>query len=192
VVGIILGNIIIFVIFTTIWPVSAARVVRANLVTAMEHLSALFRTPDAEAAHRAGFAEAIGQARAIIVNEPFETRAVDGRGPIDAGILAQVQALFVPVAVILDLRRQIPVSVDVAGYQAALASWLERAAAWIRDGSGADEITKSLPESPEGTEPVLIWHRLLDQDIRAILAQVGPQAPAPGHPASGELDLATG
>jgi multidrug resistance protein MdtO len=195
VVGIILGNIIIFVIFTTIWPVSTARVVRANLVTAMEHLAALFRTQDAEAAHHAGFAEAIGQARATIVDEPFEARTVptaDGRRPIDMGILAQVQALFVPIAVILDLRRQIPVSADVAGYEATLASWFERAAAWIRDGSGADEITKSLPEPPEGTEPVRIWHRLLDQDIRAILAQVGPQAPAPGHPASGELGLATG
>jgi multidrug resistance protein MdtO len=195
VVGIILGNIIIFVIFTTIWPVSTARVVRANLVTAMERLAALFRTQDAEAAHRAGFAEAIGQARAAIVDEPFETGAIltaDGRRPIGAGILAQVQALFVPVAVILDLRRQIPVSVDVAGYEAALASWFERAAGWIRNGSGADEITKSLPEPPEGTEPERIWHRFLDQDIRAILAQVGPQAPAPGHPASGELGLATG
>jgi multidrug resistance protein MdtO len=190
VVGIILGNVIIFVIFTTIWPVSAARAVRANLVTAMEHLAALFRTQDAEAAHRAGFAEAIGQARAIIVDEPFETQAMltaDGRRPIDAGIVAQVQALFLPIAMILDLRRQIPKSAEFAAYQAALAAWFERAAAWISDGSRADEIAQSLPEPPETTEPVGVWQRFLDQDIRAILAQVGPRARAPG-----ELRLAAG
>jgi multidrug resistance protein MdtO len=197
VVGIILGNILIFVIFTTIWPVSVARVARDNLVKAVEHLAALFRAQEAgaEAAHSAGFAEAIEQARAIMVDERFETRMVktaDGPRPIDAGILAQVQALFVPIAAILDLRRQIPVSVDVAGYEIALASWCERAAAWIRDGSGADNVTQTLPAPPQTGEPVAVWQRLLDQDIRAILAQVGPEARAPGDHASGELDLATG
>ena len=41
VVGILLGNIVIFLVFTTIWPVSAAHVARANLVKAVEHLAAL-------------------------------------------------------------------------------------------------------------------------------------------------------
>ncbi|MBV8457222.1 MAG: FUSC family protein [Acetobacteraceae bacterium] len=196
VVGILLGNIIIFVIFTAIWPVSAAGVVRDHLARAVEHLAALFRTDEGEAAHRAGFADAVVQARAIMVNEPFETRTVvaaDGRGrPVDAVILAQVQALFVPVAAILDLRRQIPTSSAIAAYQAALASWFDRAAAWIRDGSAADEITRGLPEPPQTAEPAGFWHRLLDEDIRAILAQIGPEARTAANTAPGELGLAVG
>jgi multidrug resistance protein MdtO len=195
VVGIILGNIIISVIFMAIWPVSVARVARDNLVKAVEQLAALFRAQEAEAetAHRAGFAEAIGQAQAIMVNEPFETRAVltaDGARPIDAGILAQVQALFVPIAVILDLRREMPQSIEIESYEAALAAWFEGAAAWIRDGSGTDKITQSLPEPPKTNEPVAVWQRLLDQDIHAILARVGPEARAARDVSPGELGLA--
>jgi multidrug resistance protein MdtO len=195
VVGIIFGNIIIFVVFTAIWPVSVARVVRAQLSKAAEHLAALLRMAEGETVHRAGFAEAVGQARAIVVDEPFETRAMttaDGGRPIDASILAQVQALFVPVAVLLDLRQQIRESIEIAAYQAALAAWFERAAAWIRDGTGAAEITRSLPKPPETAEPAGVWHRLLDQDIRAILAQIGPQAPGSGDVASGQLGRVTG
>jgi multidrug resistance protein MdtO len=195
VVGIILGNIIIFAIFTALWPVSAAGVVRDNLAKAVKHLAALFRTKEAEAAHRAGFAEALEQARAIMVDEPFEPRAAptaDAGRPIDAGILAQVQALFVPVAAILDLRRQIPTSSEIARYQAALACWFERAAAWIRDGSAADEITRGLPELPQTADPTAFWHRLLDEDIRTILGQIGPGVPPAGYPAPGALGVAAG
>ena len=40
-IGILFGNIVIFVIFTTIWPVSVANVVRTNLANALEQLAAL-------------------------------------------------------------------------------------------------------------------------------------------------------
>ncbi len=195
IVGILLGNVIMFVIFTTIWPVSAARVVRANLVEAVEHLAALFRVDEAEETHRAGFAQAIAQARATVVNEPFETEAVltaDGRRPIDAGILAQVQALFVPISIILDLRRHIPKSTAIVTYHAALASWFQSVAAWIGNERGLSQSIASPPELPEATEPLGVWHRVLDQDIRAILAQVGPQAQSAPNATPGGLSLAPG
>ena len=40
-IGILFGNIVIFVIFTTIWPVSVADVVRTNLAKALEQLASL-------------------------------------------------------------------------------------------------------------------------------------------------------
>ena len=40
-IGILFGNIVIFVIFTTIWPVSVANVVRTSLAKALEQLAAL-------------------------------------------------------------------------------------------------------------------------------------------------------
>ena len=192
VVGLIFGNLVIFVVFTTIWPVSTAQTARTNLVKAVEHLASLFRMDEDEATHRAGFALAIGQAQAVMVNEPFEARVAptaDGSRPIDAGILAQVQALFVPVLVILDLRRDAPEAVHIRTYHAALANWFQRSAAWIRDGSGAAEIMQSLPEPPEWNEPLGIWHRVLYQDIRAILTQV--EARATRDAPAGELGLAT-
>jgi len=195
VVGLLLGNVVIFAIFTTVWPVSVAEVTRASLVKAVGHLAALFRAEGAETAHRAGFLEAMAGARAIMVNEPFETEAVltaDGRRPIDAGILAQVQGLFVPVAVILDLRREIPESTAVAAYHAALADWFQRAAAWVHDGTGAAAITRGLPAPPQSNEPLSTWHRVLYQDIRAILAQVGPDARLARGAAPGGLGLASG
>jgi hypothetical protein len=91
---------------------------------------------------------------------------------------------------ILDWRRETPNRVEIAGYQAALATWFARAAAWTRDGSGANEITQSLPEPPEATKPVGVWHRLLDQDLRATLAQVGPRARAAHDTGPGRLGLA--
>jgi multidrug resistance protein MdtO len=191
VVGLIFGNLVIFVVFTTIWPVSAAQTARTNLVNAVEHLASLFQTDQAEATHQAGFIQAIGQAQAVMVNEPFEAHVpltADGSRPIDGAILAQVQALFVPVLVILDLRRNSSEAGHARTYHAALTNWFQRAAAWIRDGSGAAEITESLPEPPELNEPLGIWHRLLYQDIRAILTQV--EARATRDAPTGELSLA--
>ena len=180
IVGLVLGDLVILVIFTAIWPVSAARVARANLAKAVEQLSALFQTDEAEAVHRAAFVQSMEQARAVMVNEAFEPRAVltsDGRRPIDGGILSQVQFLIVPVSVILDLRRETPGSITVATYHSALADWFQRAAAWIRDGDGAASVAESLPGPPaaESAGPLGAWHRVLYQDLCAILREVGPR-----------------
>ncbi len=115
-IGILFGNIVVFVIFTTIWPVSVANVVRTNLARALEQLAALVdlgaRTDGevsqaARSAADAAFGQAIAQARAVLVNDPFETsevRRAVGRRPIDATVVEQVGRLFIPVSAILDLR----------------------------------------------------------------------------------------
>ncbi|MBV9538835.1 MAG: FUSC family protein [Acidisphaera sp.] len=192
VVGILFGNVVILVLFTAIWPVSVARIARTNLARAIDQLAALFRTDEAVAAHCAAFAQAISEARAVMVDEPFERYvgpASDGNRPIDAGILSQVQALMIPVSVILDLRRERPMSHATAAYHAALSGWLQRVATWVRGGGGADEITESLPEPPSVAEPLGIWHWVLYDDIRAILAEIGPRA-RPAASARSELSLA--
>ena len=116
VIGILLGNIVIFVIFTTIWPVSVANVVRTNLAKALEQLAALVGlgaradgeiSQAARSAAAMAFGQAIAQARAVLVNDPFETsevRRAVGRRPIDATVVEQVGRLFIPVSMILDLR----------------------------------------------------------------------------------------
>jgi multidrug resistance protein MdtO len=215
-IGILFGNIVILVIFTTIWPVSVANVVRTSLAKALEQLAALVdlgaraegEIPQASRSMvDTAFGQAIAQARAALVNDPFETSEVQRavrRRPIDATVVEQVGRLFIPVSAILDLRA------DRAGYDLpeetgdalrahhqALAGWFRQAASWTRSGEEAGEVAAGLPEPPTFAGPsdqltaLETWYRLLDQDIRKILDEVGPQ-PRPVTAPVGEALHATG
>jgi multidrug resistance protein MdtO len=197
VIGILLGNIVIFVIFTTIWPVSVASVVRSNVVKALEQLAALVGlgggegSPAARSAANIAFGQAIRQARAVLVNDPFETsgvRRAAGRRPIDATVIAQIGHLFIPVSMILDLIassawRDLPQSKRDAtsAFFRALAELFRHAASWVRDGKGAAEVVHGLPEPPTLSgqdDPITAfatWRSMLDQDIRKILTEIGVQ-----------------
>jgi multidrug resistance protein MdtO len=211
-IGILFGNAVIFAIFTTIWPVSVADVVRTNLARALEQLAALVGlgarrdgeiSQAAKSAAGMAFEQAITQARAVLVNDPFETREVRravGRRPIDLAVVEEVGRLFIPVSAILDLRA------DLAGHDPpeqtcdailahsqVLAGWFRQASSWVRSGEGASAVAGGLPEPPALSGPgddlaaLATWYRLLHQDIREILDQVGPQpqpviAPSVGDP----------
>jgi multidrug resistance protein MdtO len=197
-IGILFGNIVIFVIFTTIWPVSVANVVRTHLARAIEQLARLVGLgvdgkilPAARSAADTAFGQAIAQARAVLVNDPFETREVRraaGRRPIDAAVVEQVGRLFIPVSAILDLLtdlagHDLPQLTPDASYAhlQALSTWFRQAAAWTRSGEGAREVAAGLPEPPAVSGPgdhlaaLATWYRLLHEDIRNILDEVGPQ-----------------
>jgi multidrug resistance protein MdtO len=201
VIGILLGNIVIFVVFTTIWPVRVANVVRTNVAKALGQLAALVSlgrggeiSESARSAANTAFGQAIRQARALLVNDPFETSEITraaGRRPIDATIVAQIGRLFIPVSMILDLIaspawRELPQSKRDAtsAYFRALAGWLRQAASWVGDGKGAAEVAGGLPEPPALSGPndpitaLATWRSVLDQDIRKILTEIGVQ-PAP-------------
>jgi multidrug resistance protein MdtO len=199
-IGILFGNIVVFTIFATVWPVSVANVVRTNLARALEQLAALVglgaRTDRqisraARSAAEAAFGQAIAQARAVLVNDPFETREVQRaveRRPIDATVVEQVGRLFIPVSAILDLRDDLarhdlpqPTQDAIRAHNEALAGWFRKAASWVRSGEGAGEVVVGLPKPPILSGPgdqltaLATWHGLLHQDIRGILDEVGPQ-----------------
>ena len=200
-IGILFGNIVISVIFTTIWPVSVANVVRTNLAKSLEQLATLVgfgahtdgETSQAtRSAADMAFGQAIAQARAVLVNDPFETREVRravGRRPIDAAVVEQVGRLFIPISAILDLRadlaghNHLPEDVRNAiwAHNRALAGWFRQAASWVRTGEGAAAVSGGLPEPPipsghgDHLSALVTWYGLLHQDIRKILDQVGPQ-----------------
>ena len=209
-IGILIGNIVIFVIFTTIWPVSVANVVRTNLAKALEQLATLVglgaridsEMPQAaRSAAEAAFGQAIAQARAALVNDPFETsevRRAVGRRPIDATIVEEVGRLFIPVSAILDLRPDLaghglaqPMHDAIRAHHQALAAWFQQAALWTRSGEGAGEVAGGLPEPPALSGPgdhltaLATWHGVLHEDIRKILDQVGPQ-PQPARAPVGD------
>jgi multidrug resistance protein MdtO len=205
-IGILFGNIVIFAIFTTIWPVSVANVVRAHLVRALEQLAALLGlgirgggeiSQSARSAADTAFGQAIAQARAVLVNDRFETREVrraTGRRPIDATVVDQVGRLFIPISAILDLHAYLaehdvpqPTQDAIRAHHQALAAWFQQAASWARTGEGAGAVLEGLPEPPtlsghgDHLTALATWHGVLHQDIRNILDEVGPQP----HPATG-------
>ena len=214
-IGILFGNIVVFVIFTTIWPVNVANVVRTHLARALEQLAALVAlgvdgeiSPSARSAAGMAFGQAIAQARAVLVNDPFETsevRRAAGSRPIDAAVVEQVGRLFIPISAILDLLT------DMAGhdlpqltqdairaYHQALAGWFRLAASWTRSGEGAGEVVDGLPEPPTLPGPgdhltaLATWYGVLHQDICKILEEVGPQPRPVTAPSVGDALHAAG
>jgi multidrug resistance protein MdtO len=199
-IGILFGNIVISAIFTTIWPVSVANVVRTNLANALEQLAALVglgARADGEISQPArsvadmAFGRAIVQARAVLVNDRFETsevRSARGRRPIDAAVVAEVGRLFIPISAILDLRADLvgqdlhrPTQDAIRAYHQALAGWFRQAGSWARSGEGAGEVVDGPPEPPILSGPgdhlaaLATWYGVLHQDIRNILNEIGPQ-----------------
>jgi multidrug resistance protein MdtO len=216
-IGILFGNIVISVIFTTMWPVSVANVVRTHLARALEQLATLVglgARADSEipkatrSAAGVAFEQAIVQARAALVNDPFETGEVQraaGRQSIDAAVVAEVGRLFIPISAILDLRTDPaghdlpqPTQDAIRAHHQTLAGWFQQAASWTRSGEGAAKVVSGLPEPPtlsgagDHLAALATWHRLLDQDIRKILDEVGPQPQPVIAPSVGDALHATG
>jgi len=216
-IGILFGNIVIFVIFTTIWPVSVANVVRTHLARALGQLAALLGlgirsdggiSQSARSAADTAFGQAIAQARAVLVNDPFETREVrraTGRRPIDATVVEQVGRLFIPISAILDLHAHLaehgvpqPTEDAIRAHHQALAGWFRHAASWTRSGEGAGEVVDGLPEPPALSGPgdhltaLATWYGLLHQDIRKILDEVGPRRQPVIEPSVGDALHAAG
>jgi multidrug resistance protein MdtO len=199
VIGILFGNIVIFVIFTTLWPESVGGVVRSNVAKALEQLGALVGlgagaggeiSQAARSDANNAFGHAIAQARTLLVNEPFETMLVRRAVPrrlIDATVVAQIGRLFIPVSVLIDLLNlaecEIPRATReaIGAHDYALARWFRQAASWVRSGEGEDELVRGLPEPPvqsgwdDRFAALATWHRILHHDIRQILVDVGVQ-----------------
>lgn len=198
-IGVLFGNIVIFVVFTTIWPVGATNVVRPNLASALEQLGALVGlgagTDGAislatRSTAEATFGQAIAQARAVLVNDPFEPgagRRAGGRSLIDGAVVEKVGRLFIPVSASLDLRADpawhalpTPIRNAICAHHRALAAWFQGAASWVRSGEGAEEVLSGPTEPPvlsgsgDHLAACATWYSLLRDDIRDILDRVVP------------------
>jgi len=216
-IGILFGNVVTFAIFSTIWPVRVADVVRPHLATALEQLATLLGldarsdgeiSPAVRSTADVAFGQAIAQARAVLVNDPFEAREVRraaGRRLIDSAVAEQVGRLFIPVSAILDLRADpawhelpTPMRDAISVYHRALAAWFRQAASWVRSGEGAEEVFSGPPEPPVLSGPGdhlaarATWYALLHRDICDILERIGPAQSAVMVPSIGGAVHAAG
>jgi hypothetical protein len=165
-------------------------------------------SPSARSAAGVAFGQAIAQARAVLVNDPFETREVRRSvltRPIDAAVVEQVGRLFIPVSAILDLRADLagqdllqPTQDAMRAHHQELSGWFRQASSWTRSGERAADVVGGLPEPPILSGPgdhltaLVTWYGLLHQDIRNILDEVGPQPQAVTTPSVGDALHAAG
>lgn len=164
IIGILLGDVTVFVVFTTIWPVSIAVGVRKDLGQAFERLADLVapssatsgpetKAPDAGKLRQA-FDQAIAGSQASLVNDHYEPgwtrpdRSDLNREHrlIGTSSLASLQVLVLPISMITALPQDTQGA--TARYQAAMADWFHGCARWMQDGTDGGTLLATLPRPP--------------------------------------------
>jgi multidrug resistance protein MdtO len=127
VIGILIGNILMSVVFTSLWPVRAAPALRQALSRAIEALTAMLRTTpeDRDAIERAeaDFYKNVNTARQYLPLLPFERPRGDRRL-----LLTVVQGLFIPVHAMV--HTPVPPTASPAA-RAAMSSATTNLSGWL-------------------------------------------------------------
>ena len=90
--GILLGNVVMTIVFSTLWPQSAASRVRSAVAQAMRALAALIRSPLEAAANRERAARGLVLAEHFRTLRGFELQLVPGHLPVE-GVAALLRKL---------------------------------------------------------------------------------------------------
>ncbi|NHO30684.1 hypothetical protein GOB82_11660 [Acetobacter farinalis] len=181
VIGVLLGNVVVALVSTTLWPVSVATIARKNLANAINILAKMtvFKraNPDApfdpvQEGEREAFGQSIAAVRSSFSGDALEGASVSKRlfaSDFNHRLLTEIQLLAVKISVIVDMSHLSSAIVDAKLTE--LAGWLRKFAQWIVTGEGYDELKLSvptppdLPDDPERT----IWFSFIDDEIRKIL-----------------------
>ena len=146
VVGILLGNVVMTLVFSGLWPESAITRLRGALADALRGIAALLRSPENSATNRQRTVEALGRAdkfealsRFEIEMQPRQTHLPDLHG-IERLAGAAFVATSDPVA--RDVDAQAVVS---------LGNWLDRAAHATAEGSALPSVAEDATTAESGT-----------------------------------------
>ncbi len=168
VIGILLGNLVITLVFLFVWPARIGDAVRRDMASAFETLGKLLALEGdaagadgrraAEARLRDGFMAAVTRVGVIMPDDRFEPPhgSGDGAGRVGRGALGRLSRLIAPVSVIATdgveplQRDAIPQGVrdEVRAYHRAMQDWFGQAARWIRSGERQDQLRAALPLPP--------------------------------------------
>ncbi|OUJ12099.1 FUSC family protein [Acetobacter sp. DsW_059] len=186
VVGILIGNVVVYIIATLFWPVSVTDRARRHLVSAIRGLGDLVicrrSNPEklvdiAQEIEREKFGKALAAVRSSMANAPMELsgiRNTDGVCQIDTRIITHIQMLAVPVAILADIY--VPVSDDAFGHMEKLKNWFDTFAQWVSDGQGTEQLYSQLPKPPYLPDDPQreAWFFVLNQRVQYILHNLLP------------------
>jgi len=211
VIGVLIGNVVVYVVGVLLWPVSVSTYGRAGLGRAVGLLGDLItfhrKNPDHLIDHeeerlREAFGQAIASVRDVMVNDPLETGDINPRKgvrPIDQHVVTRIHALIVPVSIALRDHLADALSAPAHGLivrqNRDLKQWFDRFSDWIKTGSGGDTLRSSLPSAEDfHTQAVRqnmehqddfaardFWYRRLESDLRVILDEILPPDTALCH-----------
>lgn len=124
VVGILIGNVWVTLIFASLWPVSAASEIRRLQEAVFKQLGALLRPGNSEisTADKLQLGEQLGHAELLRARGAFEWRVIDAaRAPVSAQVIDRVTARAL---ILLRLREAIGTSTAGSQHDAQLAGQL--------------------------------------------------------------------
>jgi multidrug resistance protein MdtO len=146
VVGILLGNVVMTLVFSTLWPESAITRLRAASADALRAIAALLRSPEKAAINRQHTVEALAQADNFEALSLFEMQMLARQThlPDLRGIERLAGAAFVatsdPLASTVDARAV-----------ATLGEWVDQAAHATTEGEALPPITTGIAAADTGT-----------------------------------------
>jgi len=162
--GILLGNIIVFVVFTAIWPISAVVQGRRFLADALNKLSQLLVTATDFRKDTLFLAEsdALSQASRLISLNLFEPKGIqDEKIATDHALIDAVQALNGPVIILKEQNRLNP---EQIAYNKSLSGWLSSIAEQLISRKGLIAPPPDI-EHVATESSVNEWYRTLHQRV---------------------------
>jgi multidrug resistance protein MdtO len=176
VVGIVLGNVVITLVFSTLWPESALTRLRVALADAQRAIAALLRSPAERSAARRRAVAALTRADEFATLSQFELTMLPGQIPPNAHLPGLHSVERLAAAAFIITSDPISQGVD-AGTTLQLADWLDAA------GRATAE-QQAVPTPPSATTPgepatglVQVLARLATAQLRTEIARVAATAP---------------
>jgi multidrug resistance protein MdtO len=155
VVGILLGNVVMTLVFSNLWPESAITRLRGALVDALRGIAALLRSPQSGAAIRRQTVEALARADNFETLSRFEIEMLPRRTHLPElhGVERLAGAAFVATSE--------PLAHDVdAQAVALLGDWLDRAAHAMAEDSALPSVPEAVTTAQSGTAAQVAVSRL--------------------------------
>ena len=159
VVGILVGNVVSYVVMAYIWPVRVDRLVTSSLADAAAALGRLLRRPAVPHEARETFAAPSAKARAQLADGLFEG-APPGRIHVDERLADQVEALVIPVSMLA--------ATDERAYPETLAAWFEQTADRLRGGASKPGAFLPPPRIPDAAAGHPVTYSLLRRELDAL------------------------